>query len=266
MRIISWNCRRASASSQAWDYLRELDPHVALLQEVTGLPDDVRARWSAVSRVPTGRAGKLQPFSTVVLVAGTVERDLTLESDLHWVQSELDRFDGNLVGCAIRTHQGEAINVVSVYSPAWPVDRSRLIGIDTSGVQLRLNRDVWLADILLAALPAADGSQWVVGGDFNLSETFDDKPGGPRGNREYLDRIADRGFTECLRTTTGQLTPTFRNPKGGAIIHQMDHLFATRALADRLIRCSVGSAERVFGLGLSDHLPIVAEFRDADVA
>ena len=139
----------------------------------------------------------------------------------------------------------------------------QLTGIDTSGIRLRLNRDVWLADILLAALPAADGSEWVVGGDFNLSETFDAWPGGPRGNREYLDRIADRGFTECLRKTTGRVTPTFRNPSNGAVIHQMDHLFATSGLADRLTRCEVGSADRVFGLRLSDHLPIVADFLDA---
>ena len=158
---------------------------------------------------------------------------------------------------------GRGVERGPVYSPAWPIDRSRLTGIDTSGIRLRLNRDVWLADILLAALPAADGSEWVVGGDFNLSETFDAWPGGPRGNREHLDRIADRGFTECLRKTTGRVTPTFRNPSNGAVIHQMDHLFATSGLADRLTRCEVGSADRVFGFRLSDHLPIVADFLDA---
>jgi hypothetical protein len=137
-------------------------------------------------RVPVGRAGHPQRFRTAVLVEGTVESDLTLKSGVPWVQNELERFGGNLVACAVRTQRGEELSVVSVYSPAWPIDRSRLTGIDTSGIRLRLNRDVWLADILLAALPAADGSEWVVGGDFNLSETFDAWPGGPRGNREYL--------------------------------------------------------------------------------
>jgi hypothetical protein len=71
-------------------------------------------------------------------------------------------------------------------------------------IRLRQNPDVWLADILLAALPTADGSAWVVGGDFNMSETFDAWSAGPRGNREYLARIADRRSTECLRKATGR--------------------------------------------------------------
>ena len=210
-----------------------------------------------------GKTGSAQPFSTVVVVAGTVEKDLVLGCELPWVNRELDWFTGNVVACAVRTHEGEELNVVSIYSPAWPVERSRIGGIDTSGVQLQQNLDVWLADIVLAGLPPADGSAWVVGGDFNLSETFDAWPGGPRGNREYLDRIAASGFTECLRKATGHLTPTFRNPSNGAIVHQIDHLFVTSSLAERLTGCAVGSAERVFGRRLSDHLPIVADFRDA---
>jgi endonuclease/exonuclease/phosphatase family metal-dependent hydrolase len=75
--------------------------------------------------------------------------------------------------------------------------------------------------------------------------------------------MAALGLVECLRCAKGLLTPTFRNTQGGAIRHQMDHLFVTQALAERLTACDTGSRERVFGSSppLSDHLPIVADFR-----
>ena len=40
MTIIAWNMRRANASNDAaWDYFRELNADVALLQEVTSIPN-----------------------------------------------------------------------------------------------------------------------------------------------------------------------------------------------------------------------------------
>ena len=42
LTVVSWNCHRATADSHLWDYFLELDPDVALLQEVGGLPPAVR--------------------------------------------------------------------------------------------------------------------------------------------------------------------------------------------------------------------------------
>ena len=102
----------------------------------------------------------------------------------------------------------------------------------------------------------------VVGGDFNSSETFDTLwRGGPRGNVEVMQRMNALGLRDCLRTFRGRLTPTFAHSTG-TLIHQLDHLYVTRRLLDRLVQCDVGSAERVFGTvpSLRDHLPIVADF------
>jgi exonuclease III len=103
---------------------------------------------------------------------------------------------------------------------------------------------------------------FIVGGDLNSSETFDYLwRGGPRGNREIMDRMNALGFYDCLRMFKGQLTPTFRH-SGKSFVHQLDHLYVTPRLLSRLTRCDVGSAERVWGSKptLSDHLPIVADF------
>jgi exodeoxyribonuclease-3 len=176
----------------------------------------------------------------------------------------LQLFAGNLVARHITPDSGPPLRVVSVYSPAWPVDRARLKGLDVSSVKLTLNRDVWVSDLLRASLAHMKLDRrepWVVAGDFNLSETFDLWPGGPKGNREFLDRVGALGLEECLRLTKGVLTPTFRNPRAGVIKHQMDHLFVTPALSLRLAQCDAGLAEVVFDRRLSDHLPIVADFR-----
>jgi exonuclease III len=244
------------------EYFGELDADIALLQEVSSVPSVINERWSGVSRAAVTKKGGPQRFSTAVLVRAEICEPLTLASSVSWVQSELALFEGNLVGCRVRLGEADGINVLSVYSPAWPIDRRRLTGVDTGGVRLRQNRDVWLTDVVLAALTDMEISpddEWIIGGDLNLSETFDLWKGGPRGNREYLDRMNDFGLVDCLRKAAGVLTPTFRNPRGGGVLHQMDHLFVSRPLAERLAACGVGSPGRVFGR-LSDHLPIIADF------
>ncbi len=169
----------------------------------------------------------------------------------------------NILARVVKPDKGPKLNVVSVYSPAWPVNRKRLQGMDVSNVKLIQNADVWIADLLWASLrfkPPLKSDPWIIGGDFNLSETFDLWPGGPRGNREYLDRMENLGLVECLRFYQGVLTPTYKNLTGGAIKHQMDHVFTTEAITGQLLSCITGTHEQVFGQGLSDHLPIIADF------
>ena len=71
------------------------------------------------------------------------------------------------------------------------------------------------------------------------------------------------GLTEVLRTHHGKLVPTFQNAAGKAVIHQIDHIYVSELLAGRLEHCVVGEKERIFGVGLSDHLPVTADFRFA---
>ena len=112
-------------------------------------------------------------------------------------------------------------------------------------------------------MPLSD-DQWIVGGDFNCSETFDYLwKGGPSGNREILDRMDDLGLTECLRTYNGELVPTFKNASNGNIIHQLDHLFVSDGLSYSLERCNTGDVSKVFDKSLSDHVPVIGVFRDS---
>ncbi len=135
---------------------------------------------------------------------------------------------------------------------------------DLTEITLPTARGIWLADLLWASLKhmkLSANEPWVIAGDFNLSETFDAWRVGKHSNTAYLQRMRELGLTECLRESQEQLTPTFRNPsRGNPVIHQMDHLFVTKVLADNLVSCYTGEKDRVFGKRLSDHLPIIADF------
>lgn len=269
MRLICWNMRRARADSSAWDYFRDLDADIAALQEVGSVPEDLKREYSVRTRTPVTKNGGLQRFSTALLVRGEVLDEVPLRSSHPWVNSLLDHFSGNLLSYLVTLPDGFKVHLVNVYSPAWPIPKELYDGVDVSGIKLDQNPDVWLTDLVTAALSnrgEARRDGWLVVGDFNSCVTFDAWEGGPRGNQEWLDRMSEIGFTECLSAHNGKMVPTFKVARESNATCQIDKVFATSDLVDRLHHCSVGESSRVFGDSLSDHLPIIAEFKSMEVA
>ena len=262
LRVLTWNCHRASATHPLWTYFAELAPDIALLQEVTGMPPALLESYQIRTATPVTRVGRSQRFHSAILAREQIKERVELKSDLAWVDRELQRFSANLLAYRIALGGSSDAVAVCVHSPAWPLDRARLRGEDLGLVKLTQNVDVWVTDLLLAALRCRpiDGVDWIIAGDFNLCESFDQWQNGPRGNREWLDRMSAIGFTECLRDSQGPLTPTFRKPGATVPTAQVDHLFVTARLRDRLSVCTTGEPGRVFGSRLSDHLPVIADF------
>ena len=261
MKIFVWNIHGATQSREdVWNYLLEFDADIVLLQEVRSIPDSVTSVYSVLDRTAVRKNGQPQRFSTAVLVKGTIDDPLFFSTTHDWVNQELERFSGNLVAAEVTLLSGNKMRVVSVYSPPWPVDPKRLEGIDVSGIKLSNNPDVWVTEILWAALLSEDLDElpWIVAGDLNSSVTFDATFGS--GNQEVQDRMSSLGFIECLSSSQGGFTPTFKNPHGGKVIHQMDHLYVPEAMKSRLLSCLTGDEKEVFNNSLSDHLPIIAEF------
>jgi hypothetical protein len=56
-RVMSWNCRRATAASAVWDYFLDAEPDLALLQEVNAVPDRVRERFAGVLEPSAAKGG-----------------------------------------------------------------------------------------------------------------------------------------------------------------------------------------------------------------
>lgn len=265
MRVVTWNMHRATAPAHgAWEYLLDLEPDLVLLQEVGEIPLWVSSRFACAAERAIYRDGSMQRFHTAMLVRGQLGAPVDLVAAEAWVSEELARFRGNLVAHAVELSCGAEPNAVSLYNPHWSLELEHHGDIDTSAVRLAQQaRDVWLADCLWSSLRLLLDDRpggWIVGGDFNLAETFDEWPGGPHGNREYLERMSALGLVEGLRHSMGRAVPTFRNASDGQVLHQIDHLFVSADLARSLRSATTGDREQVLGARLSDHLPIIADF------
>ncbi len=200
-----------------------------------------------------------QKFGTAILVKGEILEEIQFSSDIDWVAKEIDYYKGNILGFKVNTEEYRNLNVVSVYSPAWPIEPERIKDVDVSGVKLDQNPDVWLTEILWKALQnkrIMDEDDWVVAGDLNSSPTFDIK-WKPRGNDQIMRRMEELGFYECLKGFHNAIVPTYRTPTG-FIEDQLDHLFVSQNIKKHLQNCYVGSRD-LFKHSVSDHLPIIAQ-------
>ena len=260
MRIVSWNVQRAVADDDVWNVLLQLDPDIILLQEAIDFSDTFTSKYSTFHKFAVKENGEKQIFGTAIAVKGEILSEISLSSEIGWMDKGIDYFEGNLLGAVIKTKEGEQFNVVSAYSPAWPMDKKSLEGVDTTGIQLDGNPDVWCTEALWCGLrdtmPKHPGT-WIVGGDFNTSVLFDIPS--DRGNRQFLQRLTDLGMAECLSTYQGNPTPTFKHSRG-SIRHQLDYIFVSDELFQDLGSCSTGDKEAIFGNSLSDHLPVIADF------
>ena len=69
------------------------------------------------------------------------------------------------------------------------------------------------------------------------------------------------GFVESVRHLNGGPVPTWRpHQKNAPLKHQLDHLYVSGTLRDRLLRAWVCEQDAIFDKDLSDHLPVIAEF------
>ena len=266
MRVVTWNIRRATRKKiEVWDYLSDLDCDLMLLQEVNSFPDKIKADYDILYRKAISEAGRSQPFGTAVLVKkGAILKEMCCSTKWEWVNKELRcYFKGYFITASIDLPLGAQLHVMSIHSPAWPINKDRLKNVDVAEIKLTQNPKVWGTELIWAMLRAQDltGKDWIVAGDFNSSETFGYMwRDGPRGNKEFLERMYSLGLSEALRESEGKLTPTFRNTRGGKVIHQIDHMFVGKKLFSCLERCWVGSSDQIFDGSLSDHLPIITEF------
>jgi len=262
MKVCVWNINKATKKRDGvWQYLLKQDADIILLQEVNSIPKYIESKYDIIKRNAITKSDTLQKFSTAILVKGKIKEEITLKSEYEWVNKELKRFNGNLVALKIILNSGVEMNILSVYSPAWVVKKDRWKDIDVSGIKLDNNSDIWVTEILYAALlnENLNNNQWIIAGDFNSSPTFDLTFSS--GNQEILDRMKNIGLYECLEGYNKHLVPTFKNAKGGKIIHQMDHIFVTKDIYQTLVSCNTEEHNIIFDNSLSDHLPIIGNFK-----
>ena len=233
-----------------------------LLQEVGRCPKDLLADHDSVVARPSTKSGNKQQFQTLILSKYPLTQNSSLTCGIPWVLKELDHFSGNIVACRAQIESARTLNLVAVYSPAWPIPEERLEGIDYSDVQLVNNPRLYCTEILWALLrdtvPESTGN-WLIGGDFNSSILFD-RGAQPRGNQEIIDRMNSLDLFDCVTAFFGKPIPTFRNVRGGKVVHQLDYLYADSELITNIQATSVIGNQNIFEDSISDHLPVVTDF------
>ena len=265
MKVLTWNVNRASVSrSGVWDRLEREDADIALLQEVTRIPDQVLAQYGGNCHAvfPRFFDGRNARFQTAVLTKWAINKRPFLKSDLEWVNKIHAERYGWILGCEVVDDVGTRYRVVSVHAPAFHVPWELLDSVDVSAVKLRNNPKLWFTEILWSLLKNAnisDDKNWIVGGDFNSSVKFDEPRN--RGNREIVDRMTELGLTDCLSPYAEKPVPTFQQTTK-AVEHQLDYLYVNAPLLQRLTNARVPSRQEVFDQvpRVSDHLPVVCEF------
>lgn len=138
-RVGTWNMHRATDTSPGWRYFNELNPDIALLQEVARFPHEIRDKFSVIDRPAGNKRGGEQRFRTAVLARYALDPLPLRHLEL---QAELDHYAGNLIACRVRCEPPVA--VASFYSPAWPITRLPSIRRDYS--MTRRTPKTWLTD------------------------------------------------------------------------------------------------------------------------
>jgi len=90
MRIITWNMRRSIGTSSAWKCLTDLNPDVALLQEVSSIPSALYDLFDIKFLKAINKNGNPQKFGNAILVHGKIINELLLISEYEWVNQELN--------------------------------------------------------------------------------------------------------------------------------------------------------------------------------
>ena len=167
---------------------------------------------------------------------------------------------GSFVDARIKVN-GEVLNVVSVYSPAWSIEKFLPNDVDMAEVESMFGKVFSAHDLFAYCLEQnteIKNEYWVIAGDFNMYETI--KTPRLKDTAKYIEKLNSMGLQDSLRNYSKKLTPTYNWRDGEKLINQLDYMFTSQALSKKLESCVVGDSEEIFGNKMSDHLPVIGTF------
>jgi exonuclease III len=245
-KIVTWNlnhCFRKQQFTDAWAYLKRLDPDVAFLQESPRPPDGEVAFWQDVWGKGWGTAVASRKDTAMTEIPSVPVGGVEALPSGHLERSH----PGAWVAARFETPGGRAVNVVSVYGAMRKLMNGTTYA--TTGVHRTISDLTPLLDFRRTKTPV------IMAGDFNVTPQIA-KPD-TEAHVAALDRIKAFGLVDCLGRTHGNLVQTHRHGnKAGGTPWQIDWVFSSPDL--KLISCEPHAVEEAWRL--SDHCPVVAEF------
>lgn len=262
MKVVTWNLNNRRENRRAWDLLMELDPDLALISEANFVPGDLNG-FSVYCELAMGHRRSPRNFRTCIMTKGEIGPPIELTARQTWVNEGLASFPGNFVARKISFKAWGDVNVVSVHMPSWYFPYKEFTSEDVTDVMLPGYSRISMSELLWAALKEtmpSVGGDWIVGGDFNTSEFIGSTKRQNDANCEVIERMKRLGFVEAIRHSCGGPVPSWKSSRATATFkHQLDHLYLSGTLRNHLKSASIGNPILYFPMGLSDHLPLIAE-------
>ena len=240
MRVVSWNMHRRG--DVAWRYLLDaLQPNFALLQECNTVPSDLNPSNVVFKKIPD------RTFGNCIYARKGSCSQYPLETQQ----------EGNLVVAVVDSPQDEPLVLINIYGILRPHQEN------PKGTRLA---DPWihraLSDLtyLLRGLTRPKHSNFILSGDFNNDPRMDDISRFKDESKLIFDRIKSFGLEDCIKPSYPDFVQTYRHNVPATVDWQLDHMFASRGPFRRLESVQVDHSQAVSSI--SDHNPIIAEFRD----
>lgn len=236
MRLVAWNC--AMGLSRKLDALQALRPDIAILSEVA-CPEVLQSKVRQVCGLPVVWIGD-NPNKGLAVMSFTGD-DLALDSSCR---------DSNRYIAPVHVNGKRSFRLLAVWD-----HNDRKEGLNRRpGPLLRSLND---------SSEFCQDNGFVVAGDFNNNPRWD-RPNGPNNMAKIVDELTKRGLVSLYHHKTGE---PFGTETCGTYWHyrktpyHIDYVFVPTSWLEDLVSFEVGTFDAWCRTGLSDHAPLVAEFR-----
>ena len=246
MRVVSWNMAH---TRRAWDYLEELDPDLALLQEANPAhtPDWVAQRWPSRAMWPPQSWGWGSALAKPHLDLTPYPRG-----------PEGMEINGWLATATVKLPDGESAVIGSVHAPPFRVTAEHLAGRDPAPMSLPKYRTPRTFDVAYATYrERVRGRRFIVGGDWNISRDLWQLYHPKSHDADFFVRAEQDGWVDSYRRDHKHEGQTWF--RAGNLPYQFDHVFCDEATAESM-RFSKIDPHPAACLRLSDHAPVIVEF------
>jgi endonuclease/exonuclease/phosphatase family metal-dependent hydrolase len=237
---------------RAWiDGLRGLDIQVLFLQE---MPADTE--WRSILDEQGYHLHEGAPARPRYCRSGVAVHDSVGESRLVTLPAQ-DYHGSYLAAAEVQLDDLGPVTCVSVHASPTPLAEADIARWTGSEPRRRsggpADPPVWDSDYVLTSLAVAAGAGPVLAaGDFNEARLWDDHHAGQWGH-DYFAFADDAGLRDLTWRAWGEERPTLQ-PRGDGPAYQVDHAFATEAIASRLDSAEIGPAPG------SDHESLLLTF------
>jgi endonuclease/exonuclease/phosphatase family metal-dependent hydrolase len=256
MRVITWNMGLATGGTernrsheQAWHFLLGLGPDIAFVQE--SLPPAWVRSAGSVIHGPFTKWG-----SAVFSPRYPLERVLVgPDTNLHALGSYVAMARASLP-------DGTEAFVASVHARAAAAAPAHLKGLDEDEVTRPAIGHPRVTDTVAAGLDKLRTDRFILAGDWNTARVQGSVKK-DRAGAQFFERASERGWYDCVHEQLGEELRTWFGK--GRHLKQDDHVFCDATLG-RTSRDPWVATRAATLLGLSDHAPLVVDFKMKPIA